>query len=124
MPLYMDDVPVGYLLFGHVFDYPPVEEGWAAVQKCCSALSLDSRKLERACKERPLISRSYVRSATHILHAVASYLILEQMVRLREDRLAVRLNAYINAHYTEPLKAEDLYRKLGIGKTQLYEISR
>ena len=123
-PLYVDDVPVGYLLFGHVFDYPSVADGWEAVRKCCRALPLDFKKLERACKERPLISRSYVLSATHILHAVASYLILEQMVTLREDRLAVRLNAYINAHYTEPLKAADLYQKLGIGKTLLYEISR
>lgn len=123
-PLYVDDMVVGYLLFGHVFDYPSVEEGWETVKACCRAFPLDFMKLEQACKARPLISRSYVRSATHILHAVASYLILEQMVTLREDRLAVRLNAYINTHYTEPLKAEDLYQKLGIGKTQLYEISR
>lgn len=123
-PLYVDDVPVGYLLFGHVLAYPSVEEGWEAVRKCCETMPLDVRILEKACKERPLTALAYVRSATHILHAVASYLILEQMVILREDRLAVRLNAYITAHYTEQLKAEDLCRKLGIGKTQLYEISR
>jgi len=89
----VDDMPVGYLLFGHVFEYPMVEEGWVAVRECCGTLPLNFKKLERACKAQPLISRSYVRSATHILHAVAAYLILEQMVTLREDRLAVRLNA-------------------------------
>ncbi len=122
-PLYVEEVLVGYLLFGHVFSYPSVEEGLQIVRDRCQHLPLDREKLETACRERPLTDRGYVRSATQILHAVASYLILERMATLQTDRLAVRLNAYLTAHYTEPLKADTLCRALGIGKTQLYRLS-
>lgn len=122
-PLYVEDVLVGYLLLGHVFSYPSVEEGWLAVRSRCLHLPVDMEKLEAACRERPLTELSYVHSAAQILHAVASYLILERMAILQTDRLAVRLNGYIAAHYTEPLKADALCRTLGIGKTQLYKLS-
>lgn len=123
-PLYVEDVLAGYLWFGHVFAYPSLEEGWAAVEKHCGHLPLDPALLERACKKQPLISRRYVQSATQILHAVASYLILERMATLREDKLSVRLDAYISRHFTEEIKAPRLCAELGIGKTQLYKLSQ
>lgn len=123
-PLYVEEVLVGYLLFGHVFSYPTAEEGLQAVRGHCKHLPLNMKELEIACRERPLTDRDYVRSATQILHAVASYLILERMAILQTDRLAVRLNAYLTAHYTESLKADTLCRALGIGKTQLYKLSK
>lgn len=122
-PLYVQDMLVGYLLFGHVFSYPSVAEGWQTVREYCEELPIDLAKLEQACKERPLISHAYVHSATHILHAVASYLILEHMATLQEDKLAVQLNAFILAHYTENLTAEKICRQLEVGKTQLYKLS-
>ena len=66
----------------------------------------------------------YVRSAAHILHAVASYLILERMATLKEDLLEVRLDTYIANHYTEALDASRLSQALGIGKTQLYALTK
>ena len=64
------------------------------------------------------------RSAAHILHAVASYLILERMATLREDLLEVRLDNFIVSHYTEALDAAHLSQALGIGKTQLYALTK
>ena len=63
-------------------------------------------------------------SAAQILHAVASYLILERMAAPKEEQLAVRLDAYVNEHYTEKLSAEKIAQDLKVGKTQLYELSR
>lgn len=122
-PLYVEDALVGYLLFGHVFSYPSVAEGLHTVRERCKHLPLNAENLEDACRERPLTDHTYVRSATQILHAVASYLILERMATLQADRLAMRLNAYLTTHYTEPLKADQICRALGIGKTQLYKLS-
>jgi AraC-like DNA-binding protein len=55
---------------------------------------------------------------------VASYLILERMATLKEDMLAVRLDAYLSAHFTEHLNAVKIAEALGVGKTQLYELSQ
>ena len=42
----------------------------------------------------------------------------------REDLLEVRLDTYIANHYTEALDAARLSRALGIGKTQLYALTK
>ena len=123
-PLYVGDVLVGYLLFGHVFSYRSHEEGWAVIEKRCEAYHVNDRMLKEALFQANIIEESYIRSAAQILHAVASYLILERMATLKEDLLAVRLDAYLTAHYTEKLNAVIISEHLGIGKTQLYELSQ
>lgn len=123
-PLYVDEVFVGYLWFGHVFSYADPETGWGAVRERCKHFPIDIGKLEQACKKQPLISHQYVQSATQILHAVASYLILERMATLREDMLAVRLDAYLSQHFTEELKVPQICAHLEIGRTQLYKLSQ
>jgi len=122
-PLYDADILVGYLLFGHVFSYSTHEEGWDIIRRRCASLSPDMDALQSAILGAVPIPEAYVRSAAHILHAVASYLIMERMASLKEDLLAARLDAFVSAHYTEKLTASSLCRSLGIGKTQLYQLS-
>lgn len=122
-PLYVGDVLVGYLLFGHVFSYPSHEEGWNVIEKLCEAYHVNDRMLKEAVFGADRIEENYIRSAAQILHAVASYVILERMTTLQEDLLAVRLDAFLSAHYTEKLSAATIAERLGIGKTQLYELS-
>ncbi|MBO4356335.1 MAG: PocR ligand-binding domain-containing protein [Clostridia bacterium] len=97
-PLFVGDVIVGYLLFGHVFSYSSHEEGWAVIEKCCRSYNVNDQLLKEAVFSADVISENYIRSAAHILHAVASCLIMERMAVLKEDMLAVRLDAYIAAH--------------------------
>ena len=122
-PLYVGDVLVGYLLFGHVFSYQTHEDGWAEIEKRCMDLNVDTAALKETVFRALPMEKNYVRSAARILHAVASYLILEHMASLKSDLLAVRLDAYLTAHFTEKLSAADISDHLGIGKTQLYELS-
>ena len=123
-PLYVGDVLVGYILFGHVFSYPSHEEGWAVVEQRCADLRVNMRMLKDTIFSAALIEENYIRSAAQILHAVASYLILERMATLKEDLLAARLDAYLSAHYSDKIKAPMIAEYLGIGKTQLYELSK
>lgn len=123
-PLYVGDVLVGYLLFGHVFSFSDHAEGWAEIQRRCEGYHVNERMLKEAISQALPIDEETVRSAAHILHAVASYLIMERMASLREDALAVRLDAWLSAHFTEDLSAPRLCAALGIGKTQLYKLSR
>ncbi len=85
---------------------------------------MTNRMLKEAIFSADIIEETYIRSASQILHAVASYLILERTATLKEDLLAVRLDAYLSAHYTEKLSAPRIAEYLGIGKTQLYELSQ
>lgn len=123
-PLRVGGVLVGYLLFGHVFSYPSHEEGWKTIRGCCEALPINLEKLREAVLGAQPVGEDYIRSAARILHAVAACLVLEQMAVLKEDDPAVRLDAYVCAHYTEALTGEHLCEALGIGRTQLYKLSR
>lgn len=123
-PLYVGDVLAGYLLFGHVFSYASHEAGWRVMEKSCENLPLDMERLKTHVFEAESIGEDYVRSAARILHAVASYLILQRMAALRGDALAVKLDAYVSRHLTEKLTADAICRALQIGKTQLYRLSK
>lgn len=122
VPLYVGEVLVGYLWCGHVFSYPSFEDGIAEIDRRCTALPLESADLEAACAVQPIITEEYVRSAARILHATASYLILERMATLREDSAAAQLDAYLTAHFTQPFTAEDICSALGLSRARLYRL--
>lgn len=122
-PLYVGGTLAGYLLFGHVFAYDTHAAGTAAVLDACRGLPVDRARLAAACLQLPLIHRDYVASATQILQAVASYLVLERMATLQEGHLAARVDTYLAANLEKELTAEDLCREFGIGRTRLYKLS-
>ena len=122
-PLYVGKVLVGYLLFGHVFGYGSLEEGWEVISRCCEAYPVDPELLKAACGSCTQVSRDYIRSAARILHATASHLVQERMATLQEDTTAARLDAYLSAHYTEALTSQSLCRTLTIGRSKLYKLS-
>ena len=123
MPLYVGQALVGYLLFGHVFAYNAFDEGWEEISKCCRQYPIDMEQLRLSCQSSPLISKSYIKSAARILHATASYLVLERMATLKEDSSAAKLDRYLNENYTQPLTSQHLCRELGIGRSQLFKLS-
>lgn len=123
VPLYLGNIVIGYLMFGHVFSYASHEEGWDAIQKLCSSYHLDQTALKKAVYERPVTSENYIISASHILQAVASFLCLERMVTLRQKDLPVQIDEYIMEHYTEKIDMNSICEYFKIGKTTLYEIA-
>ena len=85
---------------------------------------MDMGQLKEACQNRPQISDDYIKSAARILHATASYLVLERMAILKEDSASARLDEYINKNYTRPLDTHTICQALGLGRTKLYKLSR
>ncbi len=124
MPLYLGNILIGYLFFGHVFSYTAHEEGWKNIQKLCGSYHLDFSALKAACNKLPIISEDFIISASHILQAVASYLCLERMAVIRQKDLPVQIDEYIANHYTEDLNTQMLCEHFQIGKTTLYEIAK
>ncbi|MGN0754990.1 MAG: PocR ligand-binding domain-containing protein [Aristaeellaceae bacterium] len=122
VPLHVGDVLVGYLWCGHVFSYPGFEEGMVEISRCCAALPVNQEELRAACALQPIITEEYVRSAARILHATASYLILERMATLREDSAAARLDAYLSAHADQPVTVAETCEALGLSRSRLYRL--
>lgn len=123
-PIILSNLTIGYLLFGHVFSYASLEEGWAKIQALCAPYHIDMETLRHACFQMPVISTDYIASASHILQAVAAYLCMERMVALRRQELPAQIDAYLTEHFAEELDAASIARRFGIGKTQLYAIAK
>ena len=123
-PLIVQDMLVGYLLFGHVFSYPDIATGWQNISSCTRKLPVEQKQLYDAVMHQPLIDHEFVSSATHIMSAVALYLVMERMAMLQADQLAVRLDRYISEHYREDFTAQELCAQFQIGKTRLYQLSQ
>lgn len=124
MPLHVGKVLVGYLLFGHVFAYDSLINGWETIEKSCISYPIDSKKLKATLEDMPLISHDYIRSAARVLHMTASYLVMERMATLQEDTTASKLDAYLSIHYTDPVTAEHLCDVLNIGRSKLFKLSQ
>ena len=122
-PLHVGSVLVGYLFFGHILCADSLDAAWQDIERACCALPIPAADLRAALAQHPLMSREYIKSAARVLHATASYLVLERMAILREDSPAARLDAYLSAHFTEPLTAQHLCRCLGVSRSRLYELS-
>lgn len=123
-PLFMGNLLIGYLLFGHVFSYSSYEEGWEEIKKLCKSYRIDMNELKKACFEQPIITEDYIASASRILQAVAYYLCMERMVSLHQQELPVQIDQYISAHFTEKISVSSLCQMFHIGKTRLYEITK
>jgi len=123
MPLWVDNALVGYLLFGHIFAYEDENAGWETIRRCCENYPVDKEKLREALAGSPHVTDEYILSAAQILHATASYLVMQRMAKLQEGSLASNLDAYINDHFCEDISAATVCREFGIGRSKLYKIS-
>ena len=121
-PLFLGNILIGYLLFGHVFSYNSHDEGWKKINTLCKSYQIDMDALKEACYKQPIINKDFIESASHILQAVASYLCMERMVSLHQQELPVQIDEYISLHFTEDIDATMLCHEFQIGKTHLYEI--
>jgi len=123
-PLYVGGVLAGYLMFGHVFSYDDREAGVQAIEKICEPYHVNNRLLREALAEAVPLSKGYIKSAAQILHAVASYLILERIATLSGNKLSAKLESFVSTHFTENITASTICKELGIGKTKLYQLSK
>lgn len=54
-PLYLGNIPIGYLFFGQIFPYTSHEEGWKTIADLCADYQIDLQELKkhRHCRAYP-----------------------------------------------------------------------
>lgn len=122
VPLHVGQVLVGYLWCGHVLAYPSLDAAMETLAAQCAALPVQVEPLRAACADQPLLTEAYVLSAARILHATASYLILERMAILRENSVYAELDDYLSTHFTQVTSAEEIGAALQISRSRLYRL--
>lgn len=123
-PLYVGNVSVGYLFFGHLFSFDSHEAGWDVLQEKSKDLSIDHDLLRQYAFEMPLVTEEYITSASHLSAAIAALIYLDRVVSVKEEDIAYKIDEYIGEHFTEDITAVKIADRFGIGKTQLYNIAK
>ena len=123
-PVYMGNVVIAYLSFGHLFAYEDREAGFREIAGACETYGLDAADLRPLVDALPYTAESYILSAAHILEAVASFLCLDRMITLKQQALQVQIDEYLTAHFAEDLRADTISERFGISRTALYEFSK
>jgi len=123
-PIYMGNILIGYLFFGHVFSYDTYEEGWDKIKSSCSSYQIDIDELQKACYDRIIIKADYIQSAAQILKAVACYLCAQRLVTIKNKDLPMQIDDYIGQHLTENITANTICKHFEISKTHLYDIAK
>lgn len=123
-PIYMGNIVVAYLSFGHLFSYPSQQEGKIAIQSSCAKYALDKETLDDLICELHDTTEAFILSAANILKAVASYLCLDHAILLKQQAIQLQLDEYISNHFTDEINIDALCRQFGVGRTALYEFSK
>ncbi|MBP3217017.1 MAG: PocR ligand-binding domain-containing protein [Lachnospiraceae bacterium] len=123
-PVFMGNLPVAYLMFGHLLSDETSEAAQKNVLENCAKYDLDPEHLKDLLALLPLTDEGTVLAASRILMAVTSWLCIDQMISLKKQELPVRIDDYLETHLQEPLDAGRLCEVFQIGKTALYKISR
>ena len=123
-PVFMGNIVMAYVSFGHLFSYAQREEGRREILQSCEQYGLDGDTLDRYVADLPDTDETYILSAAHVLEAVASFLCMDRMIMLKQHGLQVQIDEYIAQHFTEDISIDSLCRHFGIGRTALYEFSK
>lgn len=124
MPIYLGNLVIGYLFFGHVFAYGSYEEGWKVIEEKCANYQIRIPDLKAASLKQPLMTEAYILSAANLMQTIAAYLCMERLATLRQENLPVQIDNYIQEHLTEDIDVMDICARFQIGKTKLYEIAK
>lgn len=122
-PIILGNIVIGFLIFGHIAPCADMEKGWQIIKECCKDYDIDMDMLESAYADRRYFPDEYIKSASEIMNAVASYLCISHMAKLKLDSLPIQIDRYIQAHLKEELNNDILCEQFEISRTKLYQIS-
>jgi len=62
VPIYLGNLVIGYLFFGHEFTYGSYEEGWRIIEEKCSDYRIKISELKSASLKQSLMTEGYILS--------------------------------------------------------------
>ncbi|MEG2252228.1 MAG: PocR ligand-binding domain-containing protein [Clostridia bacterium] len=123
MPVTEGGRTIAIILCGQILDDAPRDEQWQRVATRCGWYP-DQEALHQAFLGLKRVSAEQMNACMEIVQACVSEVRLYglQAEESRDD--ALRLQSYIETHYSEALNADKLCRALNVGKTKLFELCR
>jgi len=123
-PIKEDDIIICYFMFGQIIIDEFKEQSRNAIYDNIKKYGFDDNEILNAINNIQCVSSAKLKAAVKILDTILSYIFSTKLVTLTKIKFISRLNAYIDAHISESIHADDLVSHLNISRTHLYELSK
>lgn len=123
-PLKMNDIVIGYIMFGQILDKADKKADKYKFIKYLSTYCDDTEECERIFSKLVSKSDTQIKAAAKIMESCACYLCVRELVKIYDDGIIFRLDSYINNNITDDLSVSALCTRFNLSKNKLYEISQ
>lgn len=124
LPIYEKGEPIAYLVFGQLLDSSSVLDQWDNSLPLLSWYGDDPQQLRESFFRLKQCSQQEIDAFAEVVEALASYILLEGIIRSTEHSDAQRLETYLDTHYMEALSLSRLSEDLHMGTTKLCALAK
>lgn len=121
VPIYANDVNIGYLMFGQI-----LSDGRESLRERAAQVEAQYgiHIGAEAVSSIAAADQSFIESAANMMAMCASYLYTSQIIRNNPNILEYQIKEYISANLAQDISIQQLCRHFYISRTKLYSISR
>ena len=124
MPIYSQNIPLAYLIFGCFLDDSPIEQQWADSRPRLGWYPGSMDELRCAFFQLRQYSAKELRAYAETLEALSAYIQLKGMIQATGRTDLQRLELYLDQHYMEKLSLASISEQLHIGRTKLCRLAK
>lgn len=124
LPIYEKGEIIAYLVFGQLLDDSSVLDQWDKALPLLSWYGDDAQQLRESFFRLKQCSQQEIDAFAEVVEALASYILLEGIIRSAEHSDAQRLETYLDNHYMEPLSLLQISQALNMGTTKLCNLAK
>ncbi len=118
-PIILENEILGYLMIGQIKSDNTNDQSIQNMDKTAEELRISKMLLRAHYDKMHATSEAYILSAVKMMTTCIAFIKLEKLILLRQDNVAVKAYQYIEEHYHQNLRIEQLCEIFDVGKTTL-----
>ncbi len=120
-PLIDNGAVIGYIMFGQITDNPDKKNLQKTLSEAISKLKTDDKGMDGAIYNIVYKNTEQINATSKILEACTLYVLLSNMISLRNENFVKNLNLFLLSHLSEDLSVDRLTEEFNISKNKLYD---
>ena len=122
-PIKANGIIIAYLMFGQISDCRDREWLTHDLLHRFNVSADDTDNWQKAIREIKIKNSQQIQAAAKVLEALTYYFMHKDLLTLRHERLADKLNAYVDDNIKAPMTTDQLASHFHISRTRLYELT-
>jgi len=120
-PLIDNGVVIGYIMFGQITDIPDKKSLQSTLSEALNKYKTDNKGVDGAIYNIAYKNSEQIKATAKILEACTLYVLLSNMISLRNENFVKNLNRFLLSHLSEDLSVDRLTEEFNISKNKLYD---